>query len=100
MYEYVILLIKLFFKLYPYIYYAMSLYQMFGYFNFARIIYETITSSYYKVFGSKKTKKEQEIDEIYEIIENTTPFAGNVDDTNYRKFYERNKNLDEHWFSV
>ena len=97
MYEYVILL----FKLYPYFYYFMTLYQMFGYFNFARTIYGTITSSFNKVFYN--VKKQQEIDEIYEIIGNTTPFGEDVnyiDDTDYRKFYERKEFLDESWFSI
>ena len=76
---------------------------MFEYFNFARTIYGVITSSYYKVFGTKRTKKQQEIDEIYEIIENTTPFGEDmnyIDDTNYRKFYEKDQTLHERWFSV
>lgn len=96
MYEYIIILIKI----YPYFYYFNNLYE---YFNFARTVCGIITSSYYKFFGSRKIKKKQEIDEIYEIIEQTTPFGENIsyiDDTNYKTFYDRNETLDERWFSI
>ena len=91
MYSYILLVIKY----YPYFYYLMTLYDFFGYLNFMRKMYQYI-------YNKLKPQINKEIDEIYEMILETTP--GKIDviidnDTNYVKYNEKDKIIYDKWYN-
>lgn len=92
MYSYILLIIKY----YPYFYYLMTLYDLFGYVNFIRKMYQYF---YCKLNPSKN----REIDEIYDIIMQTEPGEIEViidNDTNYVEYNEENKEIKEKWYDI
>lgn len=92
MYSYLLLIVKY----YPYFYYLMTIYDCFGYLNVAKKIYQYI-------YNKLNPTKEKEIDEIYEMIMETTPGEVEViihNDTNYVKYNEEHKIIKENWYEV
>ena len=89
-----------FIKFYPFIYYFMTIYNLYEYIQFTKKIYSIVESVVHKFFAKKK--QEKEIDEIYELIMETEP--GNVeitidDDTYYVKYNEKHKKIYNEWFN-
>ena len=87
--------ITTFIKLYPYLLYIMTIYDLFGYISFIRNMYQCI---YYKL----NHPRNKEIDEIYDMILETEPGELEViidNDTNYVKYNEADKKINEKWYN-
>ena len=92
MYSYLLLIVKY----YPYFYYLSTIYDLIGYLKFVRKMYQYI---YYKL----NPPKEKEIDEIYDMVMETTPGEIEIvihNDTDYVKYNEVNKVIKEKWYEV
>jgi len=86
----------IFVKIYPYLYYLVVLYRTYEYIGFI----QDICIMFNRLFKRPIKQKNEEIDEIYDIIMETEP--GNIEliidnDTNYVKTNEEKEIKDEYF---